>query len=80
MGCVFKNNFSVINVSGRGMPFVKIGGSPNCPPGTSQIRNSRPKTAVITFDYHSLDGHLEIIFYVFFTNQSFVFPLKSILW
>ena len=53
---------SVINVSERGFPFVKIGGFPNCPLGTSQIGNSFPKTSVIAVEYHSQDGPLEIFF------------------
>ena len=47
--------FFVIKVTERGIPFCKNWGFPNCPPGTSQIRNSLPKTSVITLtvEYHS---------------------------
>ena len=57
---------------------MKIGGFPNCPLGTSQIGNSLPKTSVIAVPYHSQDGALEIIVYVFFHWQSFIYTLKSI--
>ena len=46
----------------KGFPSVRIGGFPNCPLGSSQIGNSRPKMSVITVEYHSQDGPLETMF------------------
>ena len=51
-----------------GIPFAKIRGFRNCPPATSQIRNSlgNSKTSVITVEYCDLNGPLEIYVFIYF--------------
>ena len=55
---------------------MKIGGSRNCPLGTSQMWNSLPKMSVLAAEYHSQYGPLEIIFQVLFYWQSFIYTLE----